>query len=809
MMRYLGFLFLFSIVATWPMFIQLWRFGAFQTFNDSYTYLAHAQWLQSHNFREIPQAADFHPLWSQVLLYQVHSLRMGASFFLAWAQGVFGVSWSYEVYPAVMGLAAVAVALGLAGAVAAVTRTRRSTALLVGLSLPLTLNGFAFGMIAGFTPQTYGLVFALVGLLLLGLALEGCCRDRSPKRNFITAGLAGMVLAALIHTYPENGAFVGVGCATACAFGWFRCRAKWFGIMQIAAITVGSAVLLVNLQWVRAYHSVLMESSVVTGWAVPWTIFEFWKHSIGWHSGSGDGFDGLTNWAWLDTSMSLLLIAVAIFGVFVIVRRRSSSVVAFPYLAVLGFLAAGFLYFRYIVPSPFAEPGIGMSWSEYKLSQHASGPFLLVIGCALGYWSRRSRWGFRLVTLWLAFILVAGGYMNYVKANDRTHSLREATGSDKNPFLSYLALRQAVFQNIKPSKLIYLDLLGPQNKSREMMTYFLNEWRVSSDWTDDGYIASWVSPPNRTLPITSADWIVSTYMKPREKVDRLLPWYVFQRPQGGVQLRNVERGYSRENDADSWWHWTNKEIVFTYDVLAAGSGPTRMKLLTQYTPANADTTVTCHIVGQGVDRTETIMMHGPGKFQSQPFTVGPGALTIHFSTERPPQKFGSDPRLMAFLIRNLELLPDWALANGEQSNSKSEDEADEQIVPQLRNVEQGYDREGDATNWWHWTRKEILFVFDVPAAKNSQSQIMVQTQYTPAKGDVKVTCRIIGNGVDRTETILMHAPGVFESQPFSAGPGRLTIHFSTDDPPIKYPHDPRSLIFLIKNLQVMPAFRAR
>src|SRR5205085_11088242 len=163
-------------------------------------------------------------------------------------------------------------------------------------------------------------------------------------------------------------------------------------------------------------------------------------------------------------------------------------------------------------PSPFAEPGIGMSWSEYKISQYSGVASLLFIGCALGYWSRRSRWGFGLVTLWLAFTLITGVYVNYVKADARTRSIREVTQSNTAPFAVYLALRHAVGRNVKPAETSYLDLPGAEIKARQMVAYFLNEWPLISDWLDHGYIFHWISPAHQKASLTTGDWLISSQM---------------------------------------------------------------------------------------------------------------------------------------------------------------------------------------------------------------------------------------------------------------------------------------------------------
>lgn len=67
----------FAIVATIPILTPAIRFDSFNPFNDSFTYLAHGQWLQEHAFSEAARASGFFPAETQVVLYQGAGHRMG------------------------------------------------------------------------------------------------------------------------------------------------------------------------------------------------------------------------------------------------------------------------------------------------------------------------------------------------------------------------------------------------------------------------------------------------------------------------------------------------------------------------------------------------------------------------------------------------------------------------------------------------------------------------------------------------------------------------------------------------------------
>jgi hypothetical protein len=51
----------FVLLASFPILASAIRFNAFNPFNDSFTYLVHAQWLQEHAFYETARASGFFP----------------------------------------------------------------------------------------------------------------------------------------------------------------------------------------------------------------------------------------------------------------------------------------------------------------------------------------------------------------------------------------------------------------------------------------------------------------------------------------------------------------------------------------------------------------------------------------------------------------------------------------------------------------------------------------------------------------------------------------------------------------------------
>ncbi len=59
-----------ALIASLNVFFPIFRFNAFNPFNDAFTYLVHSQWLQQHPFSEPAVSSGYFPALSQVTLYQ-------------------------------------------------------------------------------------------------------------------------------------------------------------------------------------------------------------------------------------------------------------------------------------------------------------------------------------------------------------------------------------------------------------------------------------------------------------------------------------------------------------------------------------------------------------------------------------------------------------------------------------------------------------------------------------------------------------------------------------------------------------------
>ncbi len=386
----------FCALASFPFLGQLWEYTAFNPFNDTLTYLVHAQWLQAHGFAEPALPSGRHPAWTQVAYYQGTELRMGASFLLGWLQAASGRPWSWEVYPAVVSVGLVAGALTVGATVIAACPGRRRVAWLAALAAAVSINGFATGPVQfGFLPQTFGLAFAGGVLALRGQEIASRPRvaaleDRTLAGRLRMGFPLALLGAASVVCYSEFSPFlalVWMGSYLLAppwpgSFGELRARLTQF--WPAALLTL----LLLNGELLRVWTALREQVGVIAGGPVPWPPWKFLAHALGLHTSKIETVD----WWWQVQPWRVLLALppVTAFCLALGGARRRGRVAAFPLAprfrprallpaALLCALCAlAFLWFRYGAANPWQREipgraaGVGQSWNQFKLSHWAS-----------------------------------------------------------------------------------------------------------------------------------------------------------------------------------------------------------------------------------------------------------------------------------------------------------------------------------------------------------------------------------------------------------------------------------------------------
>jgi hypothetical protein len=651
---------LYSTIAALPAWFTVARFGAFNPYNDTFTYLVHGQYLQEHAFHEPAPATGFQADLTQVSLYQQHRMRMGASFLLAWVQALFGLRWAHEIYPAVVGLALGASALAAAAAFHRWGLPSRRASLAAGLVVPFTLNGLSHGALTGFLPQTFGLAFAFAVLLAWGVLLRRSTERPAP--GFALPAIVATLVAASAHSYGELAPFLAIAGVLSLAGVWFRARPRSAALWRTGVAVAAGTLALVNFELLRLLHALRIQAGALVGGPVPWSVPEFALFALGLRAGAGDGDTLLLG----SRAISYVVLAWLVFASLRAAarerldRRRIDE--RLPMVALLAVLLAAFALFRYAATNPW-NVGQGQTWSQFKIVGWAS-PFLLGIALPLIVRAAgRGRRRFTAPTIFLATVPLVGLAVQFHKADERTRPVRRETGAERDPFEVYAAFGRLVSSTTAPDDLLYLHLGGDHHKSRQMLTYFLTGRRAISNWLDDGYLFARMPEGERNLPVTMASWIVTFEgpggtPRPFARVGAL---GLRRLDEAGGILVSFDATYGRESDASGWWHWTRKlaEAKFLVPPLEPGHPRTAIVQFAYCSPFRRDR---LRIVVESGSRRHEIFcatQEGWGECLSSPLAIDSPELRVAISSARRPKPIGpGDAREVSFLVKNLSVALD-------------------------------------------------------------------------------------------------------------------------------------------------------
>jgi len=655
----------FGIFCGASIFGPLYVFGAFNAHNDGFTYLVHANWLQEHAFREMIAAQCITPLTTQVSLYQQAGFRMGGSFLLALAQALFNLRWSYEAYPAVLIAAIAACCLAIGFPLARSFQPMRRATRLALLTFPaFSLGGLIFGANLGFLPQTIGLTMGAGLLFSIGPTLRWLAGTDASIAQIVRAVIpAGMLLAAAVYAYSELAPFLLAAILGSGALLALRPHGRVRLLLYMPLLFALSGLLL-NTELIRAYSALHTQSSAVVGSPVNWSLLGFVAHSVGVHGGAWDRFQ----WAIPDKLWSISFFFGAVLSgqiaVILLMARRAIWRIAvkgemLPTAMILLVFIVAFLYFRYLVPSPFTL-GIGQSWSQFKLAEWAH-PFATAF-VIFGAINLRENLGKYFKPAVISIFLLGLVSASFIGVKRTTPLVQYYGGThDLNKF--YQDFQKTVSDNCPLTAPIFLALNGPHHKFRQMAVCYLPDREVRSDWMDDGYIYSRLPIEHQTQMLMPGDCVI----EPRtgdgwlNQGATIGPFRVgMYDGKGRVRITSATGAYDRETEAGNWWHWVGKKVVFELQPSNIAQTADHTKLKFEYSTRSAqDLTI---IIQTQNNEIRQFVVHSEGKETAvfeKVMDLPPNELT-EFSVETDGQATRlseQDARQAAWAVRNVSIIP--------------------------------------------------------------------------------------------------------------------------------------------------------
>ena len=649
----------FALVCGAGILAPLLVYGGFNTDNDTFTYLAHAQWLQQHPFSQPVLPATVTPFATQILLYQKDGFRMGGSYLLALLQSLLHLRWAYAAYPTLLIWAIASCCLSLGFPLARQLRPMPRVQRLMLLSLPaFMLGGLTFGANFGFMPQTLGLALTAGTLFMAGPLLGWVAQARLRAPAVAAAALpGGVMLAGATLAYTELSPFSG--CALGASAVLLALRSKaWRNVVLYGAVTLAVATLLLNVELLRAYGALRVQLGVVVGAPVDWRLVGFFAHAFGVHGGAWDGFQWAASGARASAlAGGLLLLALVLAPIAFNARALWRAVIGaalLPTLTILGIFGVATLYFRYGVASPFPT-GTGQSWSQAKLADWAF-PFAIALTLfSLARLRRRfeAQAGAALVLL---FAVGAGSTIG-VSVSRMAYFIQPYGGiRDMERF--YVQLRETVLATCPPAAPVHLALDGNLSKFRQMAALYLHDRVLTSDWRDDSYFDA-IAPNRRNQPAAADSCVVrpaAAGMTPQARI--VGPFEVALAQPGAIVLGTVSGAHQRETDGGNWWYWVKDSARFAIAPGAAPAAPSQTRLQFEYL-LRGPQVLTLRVVRRD-GSAQQIVLRANGRAMAafdQLVDAAPAALAeLAFSTDGDASPLGpADPRLAAWMIRNIRL----------------------------------------------------------------------------------------------------------------------------------------------------------
>jgi hypothetical protein len=646
----------FALVCGAGILAPLLVYGAFNTDNDTFTYLAHAQWLQQHRFSESILPDTVTPYATQILLYQKAGFRMGGSYLLALLQSLFHLRWAYAAYPTLLIAAIASCCLSLGFPLARQLRPMPRAQRLLLLALPaFTLGGLTFGANFGFMPQTLGMALAAAALFMAGPLLGWVAQARFRAPAVAAAALPGAVmLAGATLAYSELSPFVGCALGASALLLALR-RKAWRNVLLHGAVTLAVATLLLNVELLRVYAALRAQLGVVVGAPVDWRLVGFVAHAFGVHGGAWDGFQWGATAARPGAFAGGLLLLAAVLAPIAFNARALWRAALLPTLAILGIFGVATLYFRYAVPSPFPT-GIGQSWSQAKLADWA---FPFAIALTVFSIARLRRRFAAQVGAALVLLFAVGAASTIGVSVARVAQFVQPYGGIRNMERFYVDLREAVLATCPPAAPVHLALDGNFSKFRQMAALYLHDRALTSDWRDDNYL-DWIPPARRNQPAAAGSCVVGpaamAAMTPQARI--VGPFQVALARPGAIRLGAVSGAHQRETDGTNWWYWVEGSARFSIEPGAAPALPSKTRLQFEYLTRGRQV-LTLRVVRRD-GSAQQIVLQGDGQAMAafdQLVDAAPAALAeLAFSTDGKASALApGDPRLGAWLIRNITL----------------------------------------------------------------------------------------------------------------------------------------------------------
>lgn len=531
-----------SIAGMIPLFIIM-IYGAQFPYCDGYTYACNADYLLKSGYRILVDPADaiLYPWLSQTYLYQSEHFRIGAQMFLALFSGIFNVKFSIELFLPIISFGVFLCGMGswifVSDKYAANQNTKIIAVVFMVFNVPIIL----WNAVYGFLPQVFGsaLYIAAVSAILNLMNWK-----ENPRWNIVTTSL---LIAGVSLSYNEMLPFFVLLSLIIVLSDFVHNKDERTqivkGIISCCIITI----LMIVVYFPGMIKAIFSQFGAVVGWNQEKDMFTYLAYFL---STVPAEYSFQTNE--FNMSMNILgLLTLFMFGCIATGFcntskdiKRDYIYISLPYMVLL-------VYFMLISDNPFGE-GRGNTWSIYKLAQYyfvVVSPYLaLFMGTML---EKRNK---LIIKLFIGCFIIFNGYNSIHYIEIISHNMESYVGKTENSFCEYYRLYESYGNQDKR-----ITLYNVPEKHRQMITYFLQDVELVSDWNTDVYFGSIPDVPkelygsgiNLKYDLSNPDNIAGLV-----SIDT-----------NDVKIYFGEGFYAEEKSGDRYWNWSKKdsELDLIYD----------------------------------------------------------------------------------------------------------------------------------------------------------------------------------------------------------------------------------------------------
>jgi len=525
--------------------------GGYSAHSDIPGYMSRVGWLQEHSFSEsVPEDTD-RPTWSYVLMHQRLSLRMGAEFLLAFVVAVVPGRGVVDVY---LWVSAWAVALNVAAIFVLCRwslRLTRPYAALAALLAVATFNPMSFSAVNGFFSQLFGTAYLSV---LAALISRSCAPVHWRAGTAFVMGVCGAtLLSAYSEMVPLLAAMLGLLLVVQGRYAVRQGQLVHFASCVVVA--VATMAVLGNLEFVRAYASIRLQLTSLSGWHVPLKWHEFWGFAMG-----SQIYEPTFNAH--STSHTMLTIA-ATMALAAGLLRLSRFRQALPLVTLVAVYVALAVYFSCWKADPWTGER-GHTWSVLKICKWAF-PVVVALQTAGLAWmaARLPRRGRALAVGAFSAVLIGCGFGTHLEIVRHASDSMQRLAKSPAPLVELRKLVQQI-DDLDPPRvyLVATPTVGYIDWNRELLALllaprpFVNSWQGAPRFE----IIKWLNQP-RPFPDDPETLVLAYDGLPGQPDIERLACGLAVVPRDRPVILNVRNPQFVEDHGNGWFAWTGNEPV--------------------------------------------------------------------------------------------------------------------------------------------------------------------------------------------------------------------------------------------------------